>query len=1222
MKQDQTPVMDSMEAKKKRREMLLDDGSIPQVDVNWLFTGNAKAQGLSRGGRVPSPENLLVEPQGQREVRQERRNSEACRVSINEQNDTALRRTQSLSTDSKGHTSEGSRKRGFLTRMFGRRKDRQMRSSPPMRAERRSDLGAVTQGSNPVSFDETGLMRMQTEPTKGRQEERLREFLQYYRKVGFETFQRQLAERTRPASAGRPVDHFASSLGKTTQPKSNDGLEHFAVDRLGRRIPPHPDAHKFPSILKPARRSAYSDTTIPRAKAENAATNKFEALLRKVASYSADESPGYSTRLDIDRSTNGVCKAGNNGLVKHSNQYHDIPGLEGQKPLKRVSFARNTYFNSPPQQICSRNPRKGEVEVKPDGSVVIHKLTPSERRNLIQNSTGGLVVGGSGQLKLINPFLTTNESEYDHKKVQEKYGTSARPPSPPPPPASKLHDGSAALGSCPSSDSTLSMGSSGSDRSESLLPPPAPIIPNDTLYTRCCYLREILPIPAMLKQLKPGSSDPIPLLQLRNPKPSMIEILSLGDFLSVAPVLCFSMDGVSLSVHMLHIILSSLRCMGRLEKLSMRNTPLDEEGWKTLVYFISSSKSLRGVDLTMVPGLPLNVQKPSKSSDQCSIQRMKCDLTCRSDQNWNLFTAAVAINGNLEELIISGAKMSLGQFKILLDLGCHSVERLGLAYNDLSDRHCEALASWLLECKVAGLDLGFNSLSGKMRPFAEALMRKSEIGNNLITCISLNSTDLTIAPHATVETSDVVALLSALGYCENLKFLDLSNNPDMFIYGMKSLTDILPVLVNFGRLQLDYNNLSSTNIITLAEVLPMCNTLGYLSLVGSKLDTSSGAALALALKKSDTLFTIDADFSEMPDAIKHDVSIYSLKNLENVLELSKAGHGMERSASLQQELAVLLAGKTRDKEDYDNLVENFAKRICDIRKRLKTVTEDLFKLRVRGELSTEGKETLIRFCFLDSSFEKALSLLAQRDQRQTVILKQFLDDSEEENHRDTAKPSDGDLLKNVESEAESCIRHVPSINSISSTSFRESGHAALLPFHQPPIEKPDPADDAIELRCTSHSASSHADEQTREEGEMLRKTRGIMKGLEQSAKDRGARLCTETLKQIVEGYDCESIKKFLLGRDVNDIIAILDELQTSGVGIDDIFKKGRFNSDQSAHTKFVRTKRPAAPCSIDEPQPGATPELDDENTYSALIDRAYDNVLDDLERTRSNHEKE
>ncbi|AEY95577.1 FACR059Wp [Eremothecium gossypii FDAG1] len=1211
MKQDQRPVMESMEAKKKRREMLLDDGSIPQVDVNWLFTGNSKAPDPSRCGRVPSLENLSVLPQSGHEARQERRNSEACSVPASQQNETALRRTQSLSTDSKGHTSNGTRKRSFLTRMFGRRKDRQMRSSPAARSEQRTGSSA---GAHCVqaSFDESGLMRMQTEPAKGREEERLRDFLRYYGKVGFETFQRQLAEKAR-STAARPTGHLAPSF-EGTQPLKDPGcFEHYPVDRLGRRIPPHPDAHRFPSILKHVKRSAYSDGTIPRVKAENATTNKFEALLRKVASYSSDESPSGSVGLYGDTETNGIYGLGNNGPAKYSNSFHDIPGLEEQKPLKRVSFARNTYFNSPPQQICSRNPRKGEVEVKADGSVVIHKLTASERRILIQNSTGGLVVGGSGHLKLINPFQTTDEGEHDHDKLHETYDTPVKRPSSPPPPSAGSGNSSSL------SDSSLSVESIASGSSESLLPPRMPNIPNDMLYTRCCYLREILPIPAMLKQLKPGSSDPIPLLQLRNPKPSMIEILSLGDFLSIAPVLCFSMDGVSLSVQMLHIILSSLRCMGRLEKLSMRNTPLDEEGWKTLAYFISSSKTLRGLDLTMIPGIPLNVQKPSKSSGQCSIPRMKCDLTSRAEQNWNLFTAAIAINGNLEELIISGAKISLGQFKILLDIGCHSLERLGLAFNDLSHGHCEALASWLPGCKVTGLDIGFNPLNGKMRPLAEALMRKSKVGNNSIACISLNSTDLAIPPNATVETSDVVALLSALGYCENLKFLDLSNNPNMFIYGMKPLTDILPVLVGFARLQLDYNNLSSTSIITLAEVLPMCTTIGYLSLVGSKLDTSSGAALVLALKKSGSLFTIDADFSEMPDAIRHDVSIYSLKNLENVLELSKTGHDMGKSTSLQQELAVLLAGKTQDKEDYDHLVESFAKRICDIRKRLKTVTKDLFKLRVRGELSTEGKETLIRFCFLDSSFEKALGLLAQRDKSQALIWKQFLNESEGSSP-DTAKAAE-DELKNMDSEADSCIRHVPSINGLSSKTFRESGHAALLPFQQPPIEKLVPADDAIELRCSAHSASSHADEQTREEGEMLRKTHGIIKGLEKSAKDRGTPLYTETLKKIGEGYDCDTIKKFLLGRDVNDIIAILDELQTSGVGIDDIFKKGRFNSDQNIHTKLSNAERPVQLSSASELQLGASVEPDDDNTYSALIDRAYDDVLDDLERTRSNHER-
>lgn len=123
-----------------------------------------------------------------------------------------------------------------------------------------------------------------------------------------------------------------------------------------------------------------------------------------------------------------------------------------------------------------------------------------------------------------------------------------------------------------SSVSLASMMSSIADDSrtddEEVFPPPDLRIPHDVVYTRCCHLREILPIPATLKQLNKGSVDPIPLLQLRNPMPSMVEVLSFSDFLSVAPVLCLSLDGVSLSVEMLRVILGSLLYKDNFEKLA------------------------------------------------------------------------------------------------------------------------------------------------------------------------------------------------------------------------------------------------------------------------------------------------------------------------------------------------------------------------------------------------------------------------------------------------------------------------------------------------------------------------------------------------------------------------------------------------------------------------------------------------------------------------------
>ena len=114
----------------------------------------------------------------------------------------------------------------------------------------------------------------------------------------------------------------------------------------------------------------------------------------------------------------------------------------------------------------------------------------------------------------------------------------------------------------------------------------------DVMYTRCCHLREILPIPAIMKQLTKGSLAPLPILQLRNPTPTMVEIQTFADFLRIAPIICVSLDGVSLSYEQFKILLSAMSAKTQLEKLSLRNTPIDSAGWSLLCWFLLQKHSL------------------------------------------------------------------------------------------------------------------------------------------------------------------------------------------------------------------------------------------------------------------------------------------------------------------------------------------------------------------------------------------------------------------------------------------------------------------------------------------------------------------------------------------------------------------------------------------------------------------------------------------------------
>ena len=72
--------------------------------------------------------------------------------------------------------------------------------------------------------------------------------------------------------------------------------------------------------------------------------------------------------------------------------------------MKRVAFHSSTFLIDPPQQIPSRTPRKGNVEVLPNGTVNIRPLTDEERLEIEKSQKGlggGIVVGGTGALGYI-----------------------------------------------------------------------------------------------------------------------------------------------------------------------------------------------------------------------------------------------------------------------------------------------------------------------------------------------------------------------------------------------------------------------------------------------------------------------------------------------------------------------------------------------------------------------------------------------------------------------------------------------------------------------------------------------------------------------------------------------------------------------------------------------------------------------------------------------------
>ncbi|KAL3235174.1 MAP-homologous protein 1 [Nakaseomyces bracarensis] len=1094
------------------------------------------------------------------------------------------------------------------------------------------------------------------------------------------------------------------------------------LDAKGRPVPPHPNVSKFPPILKKTQPPYISNTPTRKITESNislasgeetphSTSHKFGAFLKKVTSYGSQQNVNSnnnnnSTLDSIDRTisnfSNETCSSSDQ---EECGKYSVVPGLEDLKQLKHVAFATPTYFNDPPQQICSKNPRKGEVEVKPNGSVIIHRLSADERKKIMESTSAGIVVGGSGQLRFLNPQPSTTEMEDSQKRsvtiAAEEAAAEARGSNKKeedievskiashltidkPMVSRRPRDGVTRTGS---SNSLLSIltnenkqngnNSDGDvDSDPEVFPPPNLKIPYDLVYTRCCHLREILPIPATLKQLKKGSTDPIPLLQLRNPRPSLLEVWSFSDFLSIAPVLCVSLDGVSLTQDMLRIILSSLVYNPHIEKLTLRNTPLDNEGWKILAAFITKKdKNFVAIDLTMVPSIKTNVQKPSKSSlaknaaNSNTLKRMECNLENRSDMNWDLLTAAVATkSGGIEEFVLAGARMNHSQFKNFIELACKYTDRLGLAYNLLTYEQCKILAEWIVTSKIRGLDLGYNDLSGKVDLFTDAVANKvqNKGEKNEMKYISLNSTNLSVDADCTPENNEVLHLLSVLCYSENLKFLDLSNNPKIFPHCIKTLTTSLPVYVNLIRLHLDYNYLDCTSIVVLAECLPLCSKFHHLSLLGSDLNLASAKALAEAVNKSSTLMTLDLEYNDIPENIKEKISLYTMRNIQNELDqVQKRKKNVDVSlpsvpkedivesekqiSTLQEQLSSLLTDKFEDTDEYDRLVVKFIGKITNMRNKIEKVVRDLFDLRVKNELSCEGKETLINLCLIDSSFEQGIHLLKQRhdkiqkhDSRRrnmyksnkstvsTLVNSPIFSDPFENSS------TTSNLAENGEQLLDGPARHR---TILSSSAFGATGHSALLPFGTAAVEKSSrTADDTVEFRESENSykrivrgpstepigakydilndelkhfdADQDNDNATQTSLD-IRKTRSID---------------SEELTRAAESLEGDKIKDFLLKNDVATIVNVIDELHEKGYHLHDIFRKqdgSEKNKEELINSLVESGDKKTAGENNYSTDPSYQLETNSNDAVpprimeEKAIDAAYDVVLDNIARLRS-----
>ncbi|OBA22201.1 RNI-like protein [Metschnikowia bicuspidata var. bicuspidata NRRL YB-4993] len=683
----------------------------------------------------------------------------------------------------------------------------------------------------------------------------------------------------------------------------------------------------------------------------------------------------------------------------HCGSEEFLPELSNLKPLRHVAFHSQTFLIDPPQQIPSRNPRKGNVEILPSGVVRINPLTEADKvaiEKSLKGQGGGLVVGGTGVLGLAEKDSETIEIDSHEFSSNETSNNEEKDV--------KVDEHARSLGiEKPMMHLSRKTGYT----------VPVKKMPLDLMYTRCCHLREILAVPAILKQIPQGSTAPLPILQLRNPNPTMIEIQTFADFIRIAPIIWISLDGVSLSIEQFSILLSAMCAKTQLEKLSLRNTPIDTKGWILLCWFLSRNRVINKLDITQCPPLSLNLLKKKKKPnlDRNSFARMICNRENRSDMDWPLFTAALIARGGIEELILTGCCITdLSVFKSLISKAVTiRTFKLGLAYNQISPQQLDCvLKYWVFSDNCRGLDLGYNDLlsSRYLKIFlnhgrvegARTMVSKSQIW-----FLSLNATNLRFDKTFQDFFENFIVQLP------KLRYLDMSNNPKLFgthlisfqhtsmisgnatgsEFSSESINTFfcskLPRFNNLARLHLENNEISSQNLKSLFEIIPFCKSLNYLSIIGNHLDIYSATSLLQCLRYSTSLITVDADYLDLPEILKEKVGLYSMRNMhqifnQNINKECNSGTGTTGSntltTSLADELNQLLSRRTEEKLDFESPeVKNVVKKIQHHRSVLQDAFADLFDLQYRRELSVEGKETLIKLLFVDSALKWALKLV-------------------------------------------------------------------------------------------------------------------------------------------------------------------------------------------------------------------------------------------------------
>ncbi|GMM56892.1 hypothetical protein DAKH74_035080 [Maudiozyma humilis] len=709
--------------------------------------------------------------------------------------------------------------------------------------------------------------------------------------------------------------------------------------------------------------------------------------------------------------------------------------------LRRVAFSVAAVAQEPPQQLPSRTPRRGNVVVPAD----LLAGTAAIAQGIAQGAASP--AGATASVESVSAPLTESSPEYraavDAQRAQQ--AEAAMHTREAHAAAKRIAHEVASYGSGPLSAS----GRAGTTplRAESPAPaPPLPVVSIDTpihahqhhfgeeetsdtteatpemVYTRCCHLREILPIPSTLRQLQ-GRAAPLQSLRFLNARPTLIDVLSFCDFVSVGQVTSLEFDNVALTPAMLRAVLCAARTCGALERLSLRNVPVGPAEWPLLCRLVLDTGITR-LDLSQT-----TVRQPQGEPP----------LPLRHTLDFGLLAAVLAARPArpLEELLLNGVKFSrdaraLAQFSALLPALTRSRDntptatapgplRLGLASSELSQQQAREVLQWMSTSGTAveGVDLGYNDLGPSAKTVCNRLATLPYPGLHYFT---LNSTGLARA-------YDAALLIKYLARLPALHFLDLSGLPHLFPDILPYLHKYLPRFPQLRRLHCDNNDLPYKELTVLASILAKCPHLTHVSLLQNTPDkddthhsfprNNCWATLYHLARAGRTLVNLDIHYDAVPPAIQSRIALALVSNMNRAV----AGENQGSASAAPDELAAqddllfdgALLSETAEQvlhklnalaqpqdapaQSIDQtkkyLLKKYFEKMRSVQAEVQREIAAMFARRQAASLRLQEKENLVRLLLLERNLANVLALCAHIPQFNTLMGKAARDSVEE-----------------------------------------------------------------------------------------------------------------------------------------------------------------------------------------------------------------------------------